>query len=99
MMDNRRIDAVAKRFASNAHRRTVLKGLFGLAGAVAIGASGRDEADAARRGFSGPRTSQLPPGGGNECLWTGSACSYDRPGECCSNSCYAAVDPDYPVCA
>jgi hypothetical protein len=52
-MDNRRFDTVVRNLAPGASRRALLKGLLGLGGVVAAGVE-LHQADAARRGFSGP---------------------------------------------
>lgn len=84
-MDDRRFDGLARSLASAPSRRTLLKGLFG-AGVLATLAGERFEADAARRGFSGPR---IPPFGcqpqcnGNTCGSNGCG------GTCaCRGSCF-----------
>jgi hypothetical protein len=58
-MDDRRFDSLVRSLASGGSRRTLFKGFLGLGGAVVVGAavSGHD-AQAARRGFSGPKLPQ-----------------------------------------
>jgi hypothetical protein len=59
-MDDQRFDAIAKLMGTGS-RRGFLKGMLGL-GAVAFGSAVRiDDAEAARRGYSGPPISQTPP--------------------------------------
>lgn len=52
-MDDRRFDTVVRNLASGTSRRTLLKGILGLGGVAAVGVE-LHQADAARRGFSGP---------------------------------------------
>lgn len=62
-MDAERFDAVVKDLAGRPSRRRVLAGLLGIAGgAVGLTVASR-EADAARRGFTGPK------------LWSASTCA------------------------
>lgn len=55
-MDDRRIDLFVKGLAAGHNRRSLLKGLLGLGGLTATGAVLFGDADAARRGYSGPPT-------------------------------------------
>ncbi|HET9660938.1 MAG TPA: hypothetical protein VFP05_11455 [Thermomicrobiales bacterium] len=57
-MDGQRFDAMTRALATSANRRRLLKGMFGL-GSVALAGS-RLDAEAARRGFAGPRRSTPP---------------------------------------
>jgi hypothetical protein len=52
-MDDHAFDAVAKQIGA-ANRRSVLRGLVGLGALALAGGSVWGDADAARRGFSGP---------------------------------------------
>lgn len=100
-MHDRKLDSVARQLATGVSRRAVLKGLLGV-GVVATSASAATgNVEAARRGYAGPgRTGSKPPGGPSQCLWPGEACSYDRPGDCCSKVCFSAgPDANYPTCA
>jgi hypothetical protein len=60
-MDDRRFDALTKSLASGSSRRSLIKGLLGLAGLATTGAIVRNEVDAARRGSSGPSAPTPPP--------------------------------------
>ncbi len=51
-MDDKRFDTLAKRVGTS--RRSVLKKMVGLGGAAAVARLGAGEAEAARRGYSGP---------------------------------------------
>jgi hypothetical protein len=51
-MDDQRFDALAKRVGTS--RRGFLKNVVGISGAVAVARLGAGEAEAARRGYSGP---------------------------------------------
>jgi hypothetical protein len=49
-----KLDRLAISVAGKRSRRDVLKGIFGLAAAASVSTVAVDDADAARRGFSGP---------------------------------------------
>lgn len=66
-MDTNRFDGLVKSLASRRNRRDVLKGLFGAGAAVSAVSLGLDGADAARRGFSGPKLPCTPTCGENSC--------------------------------
>ena len=84
-MDDRRFDALARSLAAGCSRRDALKGMLGLGGAVIAGAMVHDQADAARRGYSGPPipTSCTPQCDGTTCGSNGCggtcACSRSLP--------------------
>ena len=59
-MDDRRFDAIARNLASGTSRRSLLKGILGL-GSLIGGVAQLHNADAARRGFSGPVFPPLVP--------------------------------------
>lgn len=83
-MDDRRFDSITRAMANGASRRTMLKAFLGLGVITSAGAVLHD-ADAARRGYSGPpipRKTPTPPI--TDC--DGLSCN----GECC--------DPDETVC-
>ncbi len=93
-MDDRRFDTIARKLASSSSRRAALKGLLG-AGGIAAALSGYDRAEAARRGFSGPTFSLLPP---STCVADSDACPND-PSQCCSGYCCKLLDDPGPgVC-
>jgi hypothetical protein len=52
-MDERKFDTIARTLASGTSRRKMLKGMLGVGG-MAIAAAGLQDANAARRGFTGP---------------------------------------------
>src|SRR6476469_8292058 len=72
-MDDRKFDTTARHLATGTSRRALLKGLLGLGGVVAAGI-GLHDAEAARRGFSGPVFPTLVP--------TETPCT--NPGSCAS---------------
>jgi hypothetical protein len=53
-MDDRQFDSVVKSLGAASSRRSLLKGLLGFGGMAATGMIVRDQAQAARRGYSGP---------------------------------------------
>ncbi len=57
-MDDRRFDALARRLGGS--RRRFLKQALGLGGVAAVGRLTSDGAEAARRGYSGPRVGATP---------------------------------------
>jgi hypothetical protein len=59
-MQARRFDALTRALAGRTNRRVVFKGLLGLGGLGAVGSVLRDDAGAARRGFSGPSAPPAP---------------------------------------
>jgi hypothetical protein len=56
-MDDRRFDELAKRVGGS--RRSLLKKMVGLGGAAAVARLSVSEAEAARRGYSGPPSEPL----------------------------------------
>jgi hypothetical protein len=56
-MDDQRFDDLAKRVGTS--RRSLLKKMIGLGGAAAVVRLGAGEAEAARRGYSGPSSGPL----------------------------------------
>ena len=69
-MDDRQFDALVRSLAAGRSRRQVLKGMLGLGGAAAATAAALpDQADAARRGYSGPKfpTACVPNCDGTTC--------------------------------
>lgn len=60
-MESRRFDALTRKLGSATNRRTTLKGLLGFAAASAGAVRLTPGADAARRGFSGPRWPMQEP--------------------------------------
>ena len=65
-MDDRRFDALARSLAAGVSRRQSLRGLLGFTGALG-GIALTHEADAARRGFSGPPLLCSPRCDGTTC--------------------------------
>jgi hypothetical protein len=61
-MDDRRFDSLVRQLASGATRRRMLKGLLGLGVTAAVGNAVVEDADAARRGYSGPQLPSPPTG-------------------------------------
>lgn len=53
-MEHRAFDTLVKQLAQGSSRRSLLKGVLGLGGAAAAGTLLDAQADAARRGYSGP---------------------------------------------
>lgn len=98
-MDDRRFDMLARSLASGMNRRTMLKGVLGLGtGAVVGSAAMAGDAEAARRGYSGPRFPTLPPG---PCTprCDGTTCGSDGCGGTCScpeQSCACLADQGIP---
>lgn len=96
-MDDRRFDAFVRALATGQNRRSMLKGLLGLGGVAAIGASQMaPDAEAARR----PAPTATPPRCPGMQIWKNSACvcpdEYTNCGpdccpigeaECCDNAC------------
>lgn len=94
-MDDQRFDTFVRALASGSNRRQIMKGVFGLGAGAVVGALvATNEADAARRGFPGPRIFPCEP----QC--DGTTCGSDGCGGTCSCgidcSCLAAVLPDAP---
>jgi hypothetical protein len=78
-VDDRRFDSLVRSLAVGGSRRQVLKAVLGLGAGATVGALAMvDEADAARRGFSGPRIFPCVP----QC--DGSSCGDDGCGGRCS---------------
>lgn len=92
-MDDRRFDALIRALGSGTSRRTVLRGLLGVGAATAAVAG--DRAQAARRGFAGPKlptpspTATPPP-----CAQIGDACGVG----CCSGNCCGGTCIDDSAC-
>ena len=53
-MDERRFDAISRKLASSASRRSTLRGILGFGGVAIAARFDQDGAEAARRGYSGP---------------------------------------------
>lgn len=70
-MDDKRFDELAKRVGAS--RRSVLKKMIGLGGAVAVARLSVSEAEAARRGFGGPSV-QPPNDDYRYCALSGGCC-------------------------
>jgi hypothetical protein len=94
-MDGTRFDALTRALGSGGSRRTVLKGLLGIAGIAAAGGLPGD-AEAARRPTPTPRTrtylgSQEPCDGGCCCppetTMCGAECCPNGQAQCCDNAC------------
>ena len=98
-MDGPRFDRLTRAFATRSSRRSVLKRALGVAGLAAIAGPTLHDAEAARRGFSGPR---LPvPCTGPECA--GRPCQL--PSDCPPCQCIGpqaricnTCDPDLGIC-
>lgn len=104
VMDDRRFDSLARSLADGPSRRTLLKSMLGIAGAAIAGsAMTSNDAQAARRGFSGPKvpTPCVPNCAGSQC---GSDGCGGTCGDCHSSStcfqgiCYGACDPVASPC-
>jgi hypothetical protein len=54
LVDDRKFDTLARRLGSAQNRRSLLKGVIGMAGIATAGAFVHGQTNAARRGFSGP---------------------------------------------
>ena len=78
-MDDRRFDQMTRSLAKATSRRGFVRGLLGVAGGAGVVALRGHEADAARRGFSGP------------CIPAGSFCAANA--QCCTNFCMANIGP------
>ena len=89
-MDDRRFDSVAKAAANGTSRRSLLKAILGIGSVAATGAVIHNRADAARRGFSGPKIpwEATPiPTPTPVCLPDGDFCFIWEPETCCSGIC------------
>lgn len=95
-MDDRAFDAFAKLLASGANRRSVLKGLLGLGGALPAVALIGDESEAARRPTPTPRPARCP---GNQIPSNGSCVCPDGAPEQCGPACCTGVHGDPPSAA
>ncbi len=94
-MDHQRFDELTRALASGRNRRSVLRGMLGLGGALA-GAAAVTSADAARRGFSGPKLPTPPPCDGGLC---GDPCDSCGMNEACFESqCFARCAPATLAC-
>ena len=99
-MDDRRFDALAKSLARGTNRRTLLKGLLGLGGAVAAGGSLlENDAQAARRPIPTPRPptcpgQQVPCGSGCCCPLGQERCGPD----CCTEDNVPAPETGHSEC-
>ena len=84
-MDHRDFDQLARSIATATNRRDFMRRLFGVAGVTGgIMALSTQKADAARRGFSGPKLPQ-PPVDPDPCGIVESPCSANS--QCCTNFC------------
>lgn len=104
-MDDDRFDDVAKAFAARRNRRDVLKRLLGLGVAAGAAVVGTGTADAARRGFSGPKVPCTPTCGPDSCGASdgcGDVCTSCSDGKICleNGTCAepCAVDADCSPC-
>lgn len=99
-MDDRDFDSIAKRAAGGSSRRTLLKALFGIGAVTATGAVVHGQADAARRGFSGPKFPWDPtPTPIPVCLEDGEYCDLSDQNACCSQKCiYNPLSPSGGYC-
>lgn len=106
-MDQHRFDSLTRSFAQARSRRTVVRGLLGLGGAVAATAMSQD-AEAARRGFGGPPPAlprPTPPPAESYCTPDGTCCVECTPfvlarfQNCYSNGSICAANPDETCCA
>jgi hypothetical protein len=101
IMDDRRIDVLARQLASGTTRRGMLKGLLGLGGLVATGAVAFDQVDAARRGYPGPSIVTPPPLAPTPtprpCAQRGGTCLL--PSMCCSGICREGGMFGFGICA
>jgi hypothetical protein len=97
-VDHRTFDTLAKGLAQGRNRRSLLKGLLGLGGAVAAGTAIAPETDAARRGYAGPVPKSSPtvvPGPGTCDPQTCYGCKQCQGGVCIDNpkdNCYDHTD-------
>ncbi len=83
-MDDRRFDHFVRSLAARGSRRTLIKGLLGFSGIVAVAGSAlNDEVRAARRPTPTPKPVRCP---GNQ-IWNGSACACESGTECGSDCC------------
>jgi hypothetical protein len=83
-MDDRRFDVLARRLSQGASRRSLVKGLLGLGGAVVAGS--QLEVDAARRPAPTPKPVTCP---GSQ-TWNGSACVCPAGTTTCGPACCPA---------
>lgn len=111
-MDDRRFDAFVKTLAAGTSRRSLIKGLIGVAGVATAGMVLDDRTEAARRGFSGPilptaapptptpipptATAAPPTPTSGACLPGGASCVVNDPSACCSKSCL--FNGGNPIC-
>ena len=85
-MNHRRFDELTRDLASGYSRRAVMRGLLGLGGAAFAGGALAGSADAARRGFSGPKLPTPPPCTGGLCGDPCDACAENQ--ACFENECF-----------
>jgi hypothetical protein len=99
-MDDRRFDSLVRSLAAGRSRREILKGVLGLGGAAVVGAAvASNHAEAARRGFSGPRfpTPCVPQCDGATCGGDGcgGTCGDCLGGQTCFEGvCFNSCDPN-----
>lgn len=93
-MDDRRFDWLTRGIAEGRSRRALLKGLLGLGTGIVLAKPAVDDAEAARRGYSGPpippkspTPAPEPPGCSSGSTQCGSACCPDATSECCNGVC------------
>ena len=93
-MNGRHFDSLTKSVATRTNRRSLLAGLLGISAGIAVTAVAPDSADAARRGFSGPRFPPFTPT--TICLEDGSSCG---DGAICCSACCVSAGGGEPFCA
>ena len=91
-MDDRRFDLLVKSIGRSTSRRTLLRGMLGIAATAAgVTALRQDQTDAARRGFSGPTFPTPLPACGANLTRCGTVCvdTVSDPTNCggCGNTC------------
>lgn len=91
-MDDRRFELLVKSIGRSTSRRTLLRGMLGIAATAAgVTALRQDETDAARRGFSGPTFPTPLPACGANLTRCGTVCvdTVSDPTNCggCGNTC------------
>lgn len=86
-VDSQRFDSLVKSLAGGTNRRVVLKGLFGLGGAVALGSALHESSvEAARR----PTPTPKPPSCPGQQHWNGSECECPDGTDKCGPDCCPA---------
>ena len=93
-MEQDRFDLLAKAVAQRTNRRRLVRGIFGLGIGTAAVSVGLSPAEAARRGYAGPKFPLRPPLLG--CSDEGRECNDAR--DCCSGCCIVA-EGNPPECA